>query len=229
MPLDKPKHAFSLPKLPYAENALEPVISAKTISFHYGKHHAAYVNKLNELIVGTDYDGMSLEDIVAKSAKNEKDKAVFNNAGQIWNHNFYWDSMSSKGGEPSGKLKDALQSSFGGVKEFKDAFQKAAVGQFGSGWAWLVKGKDGKLKITTTSNADTPIAHGETPLLTADVWEHAYYLDYQHRRLDYIAAFLAHLVDWNGANERLTQALSSGVRVGSRSPSSERSLAKSMG
>jgi Fe-Mn family superoxide dismutase len=203
MPLDKPKHAFSLPKLAYAENALEPVISAKTISFHYGKHHAAYVNKLNELIAGTGYDGMSLEEIVAKSAKSEKDKAIFNNAGQIWNHNFYWESMSAKGGEPSGKLKDALQSSFGGVKEFKDAFQKAAVAQFGSGWAWLVKSKDGKLKITTTSNADTPIAHGETPLFTVDVWEHAYYLDYQNRRPDHVTAWLDKLANWSFAEKNL--------------------------
>ncbi|MBN9491363.1 MAG: superoxide dismutase [Alphaproteobacteria bacterium] len=204
MPLDKPKHAFSLPKLPYAEDALDPVISAKTISFHYGKHHAAYVNNLNGLIGGTSYDGMALEEIVAKSAKNEKDKAIFNNAGQIWNHNFYWESMSAKGGgEPTGKLKDALQSSFGGVKEFKDAFQKAAVGQFGSGWAWLVKGSDGKLKITTTSNADTPIAHGETPLLTADVWEHAYYLDFQNRRPDHVAAWLDKLVNWSFAEKNL--------------------------
>jgi superoxide dismutase, Fe-Mn family len=203
MPLDKPKHAFSLPKLAYAENALEPVISAKTISFHYGKHHAAYVNKLNELIAGTGYDGMSLEETVAKSAKSEKDKAIFNNAGQIWNHNFYWESMSAKGGEPSGKLKDALQSSFGGVKEFKDAFQKAAVAQFGSGWAWLVKSKDGKLKITTTSNADTPIAHGETPLFTVDVWEHAYYLDYQNRRPDHVTAWLDKLANWSFAEKKL--------------------------
>ena len=205
MPLDKPKHSFTLPKLPYAENALEPVISAKTISFHYGKHHAAYVNKLNELIVGTDYDGMSLEDIVAKSAKNEKDKAVFNNAGQIWNHNFYWNSMSSKGGEPSGKLKDALQSSFGGVKEFKDAFQKAAVAQFGSGWAWLVL-DGGQLKVTKTANAVNPMAQGQTALLTCDVWEHAYYLDYQNRRPDFIQTFLDKLVNWEFVASNLSKA-----------------------
>jgi len=203
MPLDKPKNAFSLPALPYAENALEPVVSANTISFHYGKHHAAYVNKLNELIVGTPYDGMSLEEIVTKSAKSDKDKAIFNNAAQAWNHEFYWHSMAPKGGEPAGKIKDALESSFGGVKEFKEAFVKAAVGQFGSGWAWLVKGADGKLKITTTANADTPIAHGETPLFTADVWEHAYYLDFQNRRPDHVTAWLDKLANWSFAEKNL--------------------------
>jgi Fe-Mn family superoxide dismutase len=201
MPLDKPKTQFTLPKLPYAESALEPAISSTTLSFHHGKHHKAYVDKLNELIAGTAYEGMSLEDIVAKSAKSEKDKAIFNNAGQAWNHDFYWKSMAPKGGDPAGKIKDALQSSFGGLKEFKEAFTTAAVAQFGSGWAWLVKGKDGKLKITTTSNADTPIAHGETPLLTADVWEHAYYLDYQNRRPDHIKAWLDKLANWSFAEK----------------------------
>jgi len=201
MPLDKTKTPFTLAKLPYAENALEPVISAKTISFHHGKHHAAYVEKLNELIAGTDYEHLSLEEIVKKSAKSEKDKAIFNNAGQAWNHDFYWQSMNPKGGEPAGNIKDAVQSSFGGLKEFKEAFAKAAVAQFGSGWAWLVKGKDGKLKITTTSNADTPLAHGETPLLTADVWEHAYYLDYQNRRPDHVKAWLDKLANWSFAEK----------------------------
>jgi Fe-Mn family superoxide dismutase len=203
MPLDKVKAPFTLAKLPYAENALEPVISSKTISFHYGKHHAAYVAKLNELVAGTDYEQMSLEDIVKKSAKSEKDKAIFNNAGQVWNHDFYWHSMNPKGGEPSGKIKDAIQSSFGGLKEFKEAFAKAAVAQFGSGWAWLIKGKDGKLAIKTTSNADTPLAHGETALLTADVWEHAYYLDYQNKRPDHVNAWLDKLANWSFAEKNL--------------------------
>jgi superoxide dismutase, Fe-Mn family len=201
MPLDKPKTHLTLPKLPFAEDALEPVISAKTISLHYGKHHKAYVDKLNELIVGTPYADLSLEDIVMKSAKSEKDEAIFNNAGQAWNHDFYWKSMAPKGGEPSGKIKDAIQSSFGGVKEFKEAFSKAAVAQFGSGWAWLVKDKDGRLKIATTSNADTPIAHGGTPLLAVDVWEHAYYLDYQNRRPDHIKAWLDKLANWSFAEK----------------------------
>jgi len=199
MPLDKPTAHFTLPKLPYAENALEPAISSRTISLHHGKHHKAYIDKLNELIDGTAYEGLSLEDIVVKSAKSEMDKAIFNNAGQAWNHDFYWKSMAPKGDEPAGRIKDALQSSFGGLKEFKEAFTKAAVAQFGSGWAWLDMGKDGKLKITTTSNADTPIAHGETPLLTLDVWEHAYYLDYQNRRPDHIKAWLDKLANWSFA------------------------------
>ena len=203
MPLDKPKAHFSQIKLPYAENALEPVISSRTISFHYGKHHAAYVAKLNELTAGTPYESMPLEEIVRKSAKSEKDKAIFNNAGQAWNHDFYWQSMAAKPVEPSAKMKQALETSFGGLKEFKDAFEKAGVAQFGSGWAWLVKGSDGKLKITTTSNADTPLAHGETPLLTADVWEHAYYLDYQNKRPDHVKAWLERLPNWAFAEKHL--------------------------
>lgn len=203
MPLDKPKAHFTQIKLPYEDNALEPVISARTISFHYGKHHAAYVAKLNELMADTVYEGMSLEEIVKKSAKSEKDKAIFNNAGQIWNHDFYWQSMSPKAVEPSARMKHALQTSFGGIAEFKDAFAKAAVAQFGSGWAWLVKGADGKLKITTTSNADSPLAHGETPLLTVDVWEHAYYLDFQNRRPDHVKAWLDKLPNWAFAEMHL--------------------------
>jgi len=203
MPLDKPKANFAPIKLPYADNALEPVVSAKTISFHYGKHHKAYADKLNELVAGTAYDGLSLDEIVKKAAGNDKDKAIFNNAAQVWNHDFYWQSMTPKSSEPSGKIKDALQSSFGGVKEFKEAFAKAAVAQFGSGWAWLVKGKDGKLEITTTSNADTPIAHGKTALLTADVWEHAYYLDYQNRRPDHVKDWLDKLANWSFAEKNL--------------------------
>lgn len=203
MPLDRAKPPFILPKLPYGEDALEPVISSKTISLHYGKHHAAYVTKLNELVEGTPYESMALEDVVIRAAKDLKSKAIFNNAGQTWNHNFYWLSMTAGRGEPTGSLKDALQDGFGGVREFKEAFAKAAVAQFGSGWAWLVRGKNGKLKITTTSNADTPIAHGETPLLTCDVWEHAYYLDYQNRRPDHVEAWLDKLANWSFAEQNL--------------------------
>jgi Fe-Mn family superoxide dismutase len=203
MPLDKPRTPFSLPALPFDESALEPVISARTISFHYGKHHRAYVDKLNELIAGTSYDGLSLEEIVIKSAKSAKDRAVFNNAGQAWNHEFYWNSMTPTGSVPVGSLKDAIDKSFGGLEEFKEAFTKAAVAQFGSGWAWLVKGRSGKLKISTTANADTPLAHGETPLLTADVWEHAYYLDYQNRRSDHVRAWLDKLANWSFAASNL--------------------------
>ena len=203
MPLDKPKAPFSLPKLSYEENALEPVVSAKTISFHHAKHHKAYIDNLNRLIAGTPYEQMDLEQIVKKSAGNEKDKGIFNNAGQTWNHNFYWESMAPKGGSPAGKIADALKSSFGGIAEFNDAFTKAAVAQFGSGWAWLVKGADGKLKITTTSNADTPLAHGETALLVADVWEHAYYLDYQNRRPDHVKDWVEKLANWSFAEKNL--------------------------
>ena len=203
MPLDKPQTHFAPIKLPYAENALEPVVSAKTISFHYGKHHKAYADKLNELVADTPYEHLSLEEIVKKGAGNDKDKLIFNNAAQVWNHDFYWQSMAPKGGEPSGKIKDALKDSFGGVKEFKEAFAKAAVAQFGSGWAWLIKGKDGKLEITTTSNADTPAAHGKTALLAADVWEHAYYLDYQNRRPDHVKDWLDKLANWSFAEKNL--------------------------
>lgn len=206
MPLDKAKAPIALPKLPYAEDALAPVISAKTISFHYGKHHATYVKTLNELIAGTPYEGKSLEEIVVASAK-DKDaaaKKIFNNAAQAWNHDFYWHSMTPKGGAPTGKIKDALEKSFGDLAAFKKAFGQAAAGQFGSGWAWLVKDKGGALKIETTSNADTPIAHGGTPLLVADVWEHAYYLDYQNRRPDHVTAWLDKLVNWSFAEKNLT-------------------------
>jgi len=198
---DKPN--FTLPKLPYAEDALAPVVSANTISFHYGKHHKAYVDKLNELAAGTPYATMSLDDVVKKSAKDEKAKKIFNNAAQIWNHTFYWNSMSPKGGAPAGKIKAALDDSFGGLDEFKKAFKQAAVDQFGSGWAWLVKAAGGKLKIETTANADTPFAHGGTPLLVADVWEHAYYIDFQNRRPDHVGAWLDKLVNWEFAEKNL--------------------------
>jgi Fe-Mn family superoxide dismutase len=194
---------FAPIKLPYAEDALDPVVSAKTISFHYGKHHKAYADNLNNLVKGTPYENASLEEIVKKSAGNDKEKGIFNNAAQVWNHDFYWQSMKPKSSDPTGKVADALKDSFGGVKEFKEAFAKAAVAQFGSGWAWLVKGKDGKLEITTTSNADTPIAHGKTPLLTADVWEHAYYLDYQNRRPDHVKDWLDKLANWSFAEKNL--------------------------
>ncbi|HLI12217.1 MAG TPA: superoxide dismutase [Alphaproteobacteria bacterium] len=199
----KTQESFTLPKLPYEENALEPVISARTLSFHHGKHHATYVTNLNKLIEGTDYAGRSLEEVVRKAAKDPKGTGIFNNGAQTWNHNFYWESMKAKGGgEPSGKLKSAIERDFGSFKDFRDAFAKAAVGQFGSGWAWVVA-DGGKLKITSTSNADTPIAHGQKPLITIDVWEHAYYLDYQNRRADYVAAWLDKLANWSFAEKNL--------------------------
>ena len=190
--------AHTLPALPYAMDALAPIISKETLEFHYGKHHQAYVTNLNNLIPGTEFESASLEEIVKKSSGG-----IFNNAAQVWNHTFYWNSMTPKGGEPTGKIKSALDDSFGGLDAFKAAFKAAAVGQFGSGWAWLVKGTDGKLKIETTANADTPMAHGGTPLLVADVWEHAYYLDFQNRRPDHIQAWLDKLANWSFAEANL--------------------------
>jgi Fe-Mn family superoxide dismutase len=200
----KAKVSIVLPELPYMENALEPVISARTISIHYGKHHAGYVDKLNDLIAGTPFDGRPLAEIVVRAAGDPKSTAIFHNAAQTWNHAFYWHSMRAKGGgEPAGKLKSAIERDFGDFARFHEAFSEAAAGQFGSGWIWLVAGKDGKLKIVATSNADTPLAHDERPLLSLDLWEHAYYLDYQDRRADYVAAWLDQLVDWSFAERNL--------------------------
>ena len=203
MPLVKVKAPFTLPKLPYADDAMAPVVSANTISFHYAKHHATYIKVLNELIAGTPYEALTMDEIVVRSAadKDPAAKKIFNNAAQSWNHEFYWHSMTPKGGAPTGKVKEGLEKAFGGLDGFKKAFTAAAVGQFGSGWAWLVKGADGSLKIETTANADTPLAHGGKPLLVADVWEHAYYLDFQNRRPDHIAAWLDKLVNWSFAEE----------------------------
>ena len=196
----KAKPSFSLLKLPYEENALEPVISARTLLFHHGKHHAGYVAKLNELVEGTPYVGRPLDEVVTRTAKDPAAKSIFNNAAQAWNHDFYWRSMRPKGGgKPGGTLGGAIERDFGGLAEFRTAFAKAAAGEFGSGWAWLVADKDGRLKIVATDDADTPIVRGEEPLLTIDVWEHAYYLDYQNRRPDYIAAWLDKLIDWEFA------------------------------
>lgn len=183
---------FTLPELPYAFNALEPVISERTISFHYGKHHQTYVNNLNGLVVGTEFENSDLEEIVKKS-----EGPIFNNAAQIWNHTFYFLSLTpNKGSVPGDKLLKAINAGWDSLDNFKAEFNKAAVSVFGSGWAWLVKDASGKLSIVKESNAGNPITHGLTPLLTFDVWEHAYYLDYQNRRADYVAA-LWDLVDWN--------------------------------
>jgi superoxide dismutase, Fe-Mn family len=168
---------------------LEPVISARTLSLHHGKHLAGYVAKLNELVEGTPFVGRPLDEVVTRTAKGPAVKLIFNNAAQAWNHEFYWRSMRPKGGGmPDGALAQAIKRDFDGLTEFRTAFAKAAAGEFASGWAWFVAGKDGKLKIAATDDADTPIVRGEKPLLTIDVWEHAYYLDYQNRRPDYIAA-----------------------------------------
>ena len=183
-----------LPALPYAMNALAHHISKETLEFHYGKHHQAYVNKLNSMIPGTEFETASLEDIV-KQAKG----GMFNQAAQIWNHTFYWHSLSPNGGgEPKGKLADAIKASFGSFDAFKKEFSDKAAGQFGSGWAWLVKKGDGKLAVVQTSNAGTPLTGSDKPLLTCDVWEHAYYIDYRNARPKYIEAWW-NLVNWEFA------------------------------
>ena len=186
--------AIELPALPYARDALAPHISAETVDYHYGKHHQAYVTNLNNLIKGTEFEAMDLVSIVKKAQGG-----MFNNAAQIWNHTFYWNSIAPKGGgEPSGKLADAIKKAFGGFAQFKDDFSKLAAGTFGSGWAWLVQRADGSLGIVSTANAATPITGSDRPLLTCDVWEHAYYIDYRNARPKYIEAFWS-LVNWDFA------------------------------
>ncbi|MEP3071613.1 superoxide dismutase [Maricaulis sp.] len=199
--------AFTLPDLPYAKDALAPHISSETLDFHHGKHHNAYVNNLNGLVEGTDMASKSLEDIIQDTAGKADKAGIFNNAAQIWNHTFYWQSMRPNGGgAPTGKLAEMIDRDFGSFDAFKDAFAKAGATQFGSGWAWLVLA-DGKLDVRKTLNAETPLTEaGVTPLLTMDVWEHAYYLDFQNRRPDYISTFLDHLVNWEFAAENLAAA-----------------------
>jgi len=181
-----------LPPLPFAADALEPVISAETIDFHYGKHHQAYVTNLNNLLPGTEFEDASLEEIVLKA-----EGGIFNNAAQVWNHTFYWNGLSPNGGgEPAGDLAAAIENAFGSFAEFKDAFTKSAVGNFGSGWTWLVKNPDGSLAIVNTSNAANPTRDGLTPLLTIDVWEHAYYIDYRNARPKYLGE-IWNLINWD--------------------------------
>ena len=196
---------FKLPELPYPETGLEPHISSRTLSFHHGKHHQAYLDNTNRLVKGTEMAGLSLEEVVKRSS-GLKDRSIFNNAAQSWNHAFYWKCMKPKGGGlPAGKLAESLSNAFGSYEGFKEAFSRAAATQFGSGWAWLVL--DGNsFKVMNTANADTPLAEGKKPLLTIDVWEHAYYLDYQNRRPDYIKAFLDHLVNWDFVSENFSKA-----------------------
>lgn len=197
--------SFSLPELPFAKDALEPHMSANTFDYHYGKHHAAYVKNLNGLIEGTDYETQSLEDIIKASAGNENQVGIFNNAAQVWNHTFFWNSMiPGGGGSPVGKLAAQIDRDFGSFEAFKEAFKKAGATQFGSGWAWLVWDRN-KLEVMKTPNADLPMVHGKSALLTCDVWEHAYYLDYQNRRPDYLDIFLEHLVNWEFANENFME------------------------
>ena len=197
--------AFELPPLPFPKNALEPYTSAKTLEFHHGKHHQTYVKTLNELIEGTPLERQSLEEIIKATYKDEAKIKVFNNAAQVWNHNFFWNCLKPNGGgAPTGDLVQALKRDFGDVHKFEEEFKKAAVDQFGSGWAWLVADK-GKLKITHTLNGVDPVALGQTALLTCDVWEHAYYLDYQNRRPDFVEAFLDHLVNWDFVGQNLAK------------------------
>lgn len=198
--------AFELPLLPYPSNALEPYLTAKTFEFHHGKHHAAYVTNLNNLIKDTDLASKSLEEIVKISAADPAKAGIFNNAAQVWNHTFYWNSMKpSGGGVPTGAIAEKINADFGSFDNFKTEFKNAGVTQFGSGWAWLVL--DGNtLKVVKTPNAENPITKGQIPLLTMDVWEHAYYIDYQNRRPDYAQTFLDSLVNWDFVAENLAKA-----------------------
>ena len=194
---------FSLPPLPYAESALAPTISAQTIGLHYGKHHKTYVDTLNKLVTGTELADQSLEDIIKTTAGNADKAQIFNNAGQVWNHNFYWRCLGPKaGGKPTGALEDKLSTAFGSFDKFKKEFADAAVAQFGSGWAWVVS-DNGTLKVVKTGNAESPLIKGQTPLLTIDVWEHSYYLDYQNKRADYVKAIIEKLLNWDFLAENL--------------------------
>lgn len=191
--------AFQLPPLPYANDALAPHISQETLEFHYGKHHQTYVTNLNNLVPGTEFEGKSLEEIVKSSTGG-----IFNNAAQVWNHTFYWNSLSPNGGgEPQGALANAINRTFGSFEKFKEEFTKCAVTTFGSGWAWLVENKDGSLALVSTSNAGCPLTSGQKPLLTCDVWEHAYYIDYRNARPAYLEAFWQ-LVNWDFASKNFS-------------------------
>jgi len=187
--------AFELPSLPYEQDALEPHISKETLEFHYGKHHNTYVVKLNGLVEGTEFENKSLEEVITSS-----EGGIFNNAAQVWNHTFYWNCLApNAGGEATGEIAEAINSAFGSFEAFKEAFTNSAVNNFGSGWTWLVKNADGSVAIVNTSNAATPLTDGVTPLLTVDVWEHAYYIDYRNARPNYMNAFW-NLVNWDFVN-----------------------------
>ena len=193
----------TLPPLPYAENALDPVISARTIGIHYGKHHKTYVDNLNKLITDTELAGLTLQEIISKTASQADKAGIFNNAAQIWNHTFYWNSLSQEGGgEPPLILKQKIENSFGDLDSCKKELATAAMTQFGSGWAWLVMNGD-KLEVTKTANAESPLSRGIKPLLVIDVWEHAYYLDYENRRVDYVNAVIEKLINWGFAEDNL--------------------------
>lgn len=203
---DRATAPFTLPPLPYDEGALAPTISSDTLRVHHGAHHKAYIDKTNKLVEEKGLKGKTLLEIVNQAAGDKSNPGLFNNSAQAWNHSFYWHSMTpGGGGQPQAALKAAIEKDFGGVDQFKEKFSKAAAGQFGSGWAWLVA-DGGKLKIMPTGNADTPIVHNVVPLVTIDVWEHAYYLDYKNKRPDYIAAWLDKLVNWSFAAENFSYA-----------------------
>jgi Fe-Mn family superoxide dismutase len=192
--------AFTLPELPWAQDALSPTISAETIEYHYGKHHKAYVDNLNKFAAGTAYENQSLEEVV-KASHKAADKKIFNNAAQVWNHTFFWHCMAPKaGGNPTGPIAGAIDKAFGSFADFKTKFSETAVGTFGSGWAWLVKGADGSLSIESTSNAETPMAVGKKCVLTLDVWEHAYYIDYRNARPKFVESWWT-LVNWDFVNK----------------------------
>lgn len=198
--------AYELAPLPYDYTALEPYISKSTLEFHHDKHHAAYVSKFNDAVKGTDLDSQSIEAVIKALASDPAKNGVFNNAAQAWNHTFYWNSMKpGGGGQPTGDLAKKIEADFGSFDQFAEAFKTAGATQFGSGWAWLVL-DGGTLKVTKTLNADNPLTSGQVPLLTMDVWEHAYYLDYQNKRPDYISTFLSHLVNWDFAAQNLAAA-----------------------
>ncbi len=195
--------AFELPPLPFAKDALEPYMSAKTLEFHHGKHHAAYVKTLNDLVKDTPLAKDSLEDVILKTAKDESKATIFNNAAQVWNHTFFWNCLrKGGGGKPTGDIAKRIDGDLGGYEKFVEEFKQAATTQFGSGWAWLVL-DTGKLKIIKTPNAVNPLSKGQVGLLTIDVWEHAYYLDFQNRRPDFVTTFLDHLVNWDYAARNL--------------------------
>jgi Fe-Mn family superoxide dismutase len=199
-------HHIDMPALPYAQDALAPLISAETLSFHYGKHHKAYVDNVNRLVAGSELADTPLERLITTVAGKADKSAVFDNAAQVWNHTFFWHSLKPNGGgAPAGTVATAIDAAFGSYEKFKKEFAETAVSQFGSGWAWLVADKD-RLRIMKTSNADTPLTMGVTPLLTIDVWEHAYYLDYQNRRADFVAAVIGRLLNWDFANANLAAA-----------------------
>ena len=198
--------AYSQPALPYADNALAPHISTETIGFHYGKHHATYIKKYNDMVAGTPLDDQNIEDVIVATANNPEKAGLFNNGAQAWNHSFYWNSLSPNGGgKPSGEIAGKIDTDFGNYDAFKEELANAAATQFGSGWAWLVLDK-GQLKVVKTANAQTPLTSGMIPILTIDVWEHAYYLDFQNRRPDYVAAVIDDLLNWDFASQNFFNA-----------------------